>query len=554
MNTSISDPNLAERELLPAEVFAQFAAHDDTLDSLLATRAATVPDAEAMVFESRVWTYAQLKSASDALAAQLSREGVSSGDTIAHISLNSDCAVVLFLAVARLGAVFVPLNPALTDDELRYQTQHAGVKRIYARAADLPRMESLIDAGEAATPQLSTLEDIGRDDEDAADIVERLCGAVESLADSLPRPKPDDGLVVIYTSGTTGLPKGVLHTHRNLVWSAEVFVGRLRLQREERLLTVFPLFHVNALFYSFGGALAVGGTFITVPKFSASKFWDLAAATRATQLNILAALGTILALRRRDEFNPAHRIAKIYGGPISQEMFRVFQEEFRVPLLIEGYGMSEIPSSCSNPYDGPQKLGSIGVAGIHPRFPGRFAELRVADDEGRDVAMGEEGELMVRTPIMFKEYLNDPDKTREAFRDGWFCTGDIVRRDNDGYFYFIARKKDIIRKRGENISGAELDHTLARHPQIAEAATIAVPSELGEDEIFAVLVAKPGVTVSPAEVYSWCRDNMAPIKVPRYIAFTDALPKTPTQRVAKHQLKKQTTLFDSAHDMEKAKA
>ena len=255
-----------------------------------------------------------------------------------------------------------------------------------------------------------------------------LAGAPANGAVPSESAQPDDAVVVIYTSGTTGFPKGVVHTHRTYILAAEGFVSRMYLQPEERLLTVMPFFHINALFYSLGGAMACGGMLITVPRFSASRFWRLAAESGATEFNFLAAVGGILINRPRAEFDPDHRITKLYGGPISDRMAQVFGGEFHVPALIEGYGMSEIPGACCNPFLGPHKAGSIGLPAVHPVYPGAFSELRVIDDEGHDRPLGETGELVVRTPMMFKEYLDDPVQTAAAFRDGWCLTGDLVRR------------------------------------------------------------------------------------------------------------------------------
>jgi crotonobetaine/carnitine-CoA ligase len=339
-----------------------------------------------------------------------------------------------------------------------------------------------------------------------------------------------------------------VHSQRNYVLAGEAFVARLYLQPEDRLLALLPFFHINALFYSLGGALACGGTLITARKFSASVFWNFAAESRATQFNFLAAVGSILMKRARTEFNPRHRIRKMYGAPITAEMLRVFNEEFHVPYVIEGYGMTEIPGAACNPFLGPHKLASIGVAAVHPRFPGNFSALRVEDESGGEPPLGEVGELLVQTPIVFKEYLNDPEQTAASFRDGWFLTGDLVRKDSDDYFYFVARKKDIIRRRGENISGAELDRVVSSHPGVLEAAAIGVPSELGEEEILVVVVPKPGFQIQVAELLAFCREHLAEIKVPRYIAFAESLPHTPSHRVAKHRLKAEAGLIASAVD------
>jgi crotonobetaine/carnitine-CoA ligase len=528
-----------------ADVLNRYPGPVRTIPELLRSRAAVVPEQPAVEFEARAWTYAQLAAGSAALAQRLAASGVRPGDRVAHVESNSDIAVLLFLATVSLGAIFVPMNPALTDDDLAYQLGHCGAMLLATSAAEAARFDALVQRIGLAAQRL-LLEDIGLA---AADAGAALALLRTTGVAALPALTPETSAVVIYTSGTTGRPKGVLHSHANYVLSAEAFVGRLDLQPDDRLLTVFPLFHVNALFYSLGGALAAGGAFITARRFSASTFWTLAAKTRATELNILASLAKILAVRPRSEFDPAHRIRVIYGGPISAEIFDAFHNEFHVPVLLEGYGMSEIPAAACNPLHGVQKVGSIGLPGTHPLRTGPFVEMRVCNEQGETVPDGTLGELQVRTPAMFLGYLNDPEQTRTSFQDGWFRTGDLVRRDADGYLYFVARQKDIIRRRGENISGAELDRVVESHPQVAQAAAIAVPSELGEDEVLVAVVPAPQAQLSHDEVAAWCRARLAPVKRPRYIVFVDALPQTPTQRVAKHLLRQDTTLLARARDM-----
>ena len=519
-----------------ADVLNRYPGPVQTIHELLQSRAAVVPQRPAVEFEDRVWTYAQLAAGSQALAHRLVALGVKRGDRVAHVETNSDLAVLLFLATVSLGAIFVPMNPALTDDDLGYQLGHCGAALVVTSAAESPRFDRVLQ-GIALAAQRLLLEDI-----------ERAATGI-ALPFAAPQLAPELPAVVIYTSGTTGRPKGVLHSHANYVLSAEAFVGRLDLQPDDRLLTVFPLFHINALFYSLGGALAAGGTFITARRFSASTFWALAARTRATELNILASLAKILAVRPRSEFDTSHRIRLIYGGPISGDIFDIFRNDFHVPVLLEGYGMSEIPAAACNPLHGPQKLGSFGLPGTHPLRDGPFVQMRVCDDQGRALPDDTVGELQVRTPALFLGYLNDPGQTAASFQEGWFRTGDLVRRDADGSHFFVARQKDIIRRRGENISGAELDRVVESHPQVAQAAAIAVPSELGEDEVLVAVVAAPQAQLSHEDVAAWCRTRLAPSKQPRYIVFVDALPQTPTQRVAKHVLRQDTTLLARARDM-----
>jgi crotonobetaine/carnitine-CoA ligase len=288
---------------------------------------------------------------------------------------------------------------------------------------------------------------------------------------------------------------------------------------------------------------------VLVPKFSASSFWRTAAESGATQANIIAAVGNILARRPEEEFDARHRIRVIYGGPITPEQERIFSERFKVPVLIEGYGMTEIPGACNNPFDGEKRPYSMGQAARHPDPRVKFAEMRVVDDEGKDVPDGTIGELIVRTPILMQGYYKDPEQTAASFIDGWFKTGDLVKRDADGYFFFVARKKDIIRRRGENISGAEIDRVIGDHPAVVQCAALAVPAELGEDEILVAITLKPGAQVSAEEIADWCGARLAAIKVPRYVAFVDSLPQTATHRVAKFKLRGDKELLARAVDL-----
>jgi crotonobetaine/carnitine-CoA ligase len=533
-------------DLNPRQVLDLYPPHGDTIPSLLASRRTVAGHKPVLIFEHRTWTYAQLEEASSQLAGVLLRLGARRGDCVALVSLNSDVSLILFLATARMGALFVPLNPALTEAELGQLLGHCRPTLVAVQPPDVARLERVSRSLESA-PRLLPLDEIGTGAAQVSEILARIHQqAARGPAAAVAPVAPDDPAVVIYTSGTTGFPKGVVHSHRNYVWAAEAFVERMHLQPWERLMTVLPFFHVNALFYSWGGALAAGAALVTTSRFSASQLWRLAAETGATQFNMLAAIGNILLKRPRGEFDPRHQIRKIYGGPIPAEVHRGFQEEFNVPTLIEGYGMTEIPGACQNPFGGLQKIGSIGKPAGHPRLDRPFVQMRVVDEAGMDVPRGEIGELLVKTPILMREYLRDPEQTRAATREGWFCTGDLVREDEDGYYYFVARKRDIIRRRGENISGAELDRILLEHPAILEAATIGVPSELGEEEVMAVLVPRAKPAPSPQEIIDWCQGRMAAMKIPRFVVFVDELPHTSSQRVAKYRLKQDRTLLAKA--------
>jgi crotonobetaine/carnitine-CoA ligase len=227
----------------------------------------------------------------------------------------------------------------------------------------------------------------------------------------------------------------------------------------------------------------------------------------------------------------------------------VFRDEFNMPHVIEGFGMSEIPGALNNPFDGERRVRSMGKPSTHPDPAIKLTELKVIDDDGNTVAPGTIGELAVKTPTILQGYFKDPEQTRNAFRDGWFLTGDLAWYDKDGYFWFVARKKDIIRKRGENISGAELDRVIGNHPAVLEAAAIPVPADLGEDEILVAVVLREGQKATAQDIADWCREHLAAIKVPRYVTFVATLPHTPTHRVEKFKMRQDKTLLERAVDL-----
>lgn len=519
-----------------------YASHDQTVWGLLQSRAQSDPSRTLLGFEGRLTTYAQAAERTEWTSRSLSALGIVKGDRVAILAANSDLYVLLLFSLARIGAVAVPVNPELTAAEAGYIFRHAGVAAIActgatiskARAAcvDLPVAPRLLQLGGDAGSAIVLQESVAQPHP-----------AVKPAAD------PDNTWLTLYTSGTTGLPKGVMHSQRNFVIAGEAFVERMHLQPEDRLLMVLPLFHVNALFYSLGGALAAGASLLIVARFSASAFWKTVAAGGVTQVNIIGAVGNILRKRPRSEFVPGHSLRKIYGAGMTAETLEAFPSEFGVPTLIEGYGLTEVPGVCSNPFTGPQKPGSIGMPARHPKHDRPFTEMRILDEDGEDLPAGHTGEIAVRSPIAMQGYYCDPEATAAAFCQGWFLTGDLGYRDADGYYYFVARKKDIIRRRGENVSGAEIDRVVGSHPKVLEAAAIAVPSELGEDEILIVVVPRPGESLAPAEIGDWCATRLAPWKRPRFFAHADSLPYTPTHRVAKFKLKKDTSLLQRAVEL-----
>jgi crotonobetaine/carnitine-CoA ligase len=528
----------AERRT-PLEVLRLYPAHEETLWGMLASRAAVDPSRPFLRFENTVRSYGEALEFVERAARALAARGISKGDRVAVMAPNSDISILLFFALARLGAILVPVNPELGIEEAAYILRHAEVAAAFCAPAALATAQAAC-VGMARQPWIS----------ETGAVAELTCSPPAVAVPEVAQIRADDTCLILYTSGTTGFPKGVMHSQRNFVLAGEAFVERMQLQPEDRLFVILPLFHINALFYSLGGACASGASLLIAPKFSASNFWRAAADGGATEVNILAAVGHILARRPRCEFVPGHRIRKVYGAPISREIEEVFRTDFGVPVVIEGYGMTEVPGACNNPFDGPRKPGSLGRAARHPDDARVFAEMRVVDEQGNDVPDGQTGELAVRTPIVMQGYYRDPEQTAQAFQGDWFLTGDLGYRDGEGYYYFVARKKDIIRRRGENVSGAELDRVFGSHPDVVEAAAIAVPSDLGEDDILVALVVRPGAKCEMSEIAAWCAERLAPIKRPRYLVQIDSLPRTSTHRLAKFKLNEDSTLLARAVDLQ----
>lgn len=528
----------------PLEVLALYPGHDYTLAGAFASRAQRAPERPFMLFSGYTWSWREFGQAVDGAARVLLARGIRKGDRFGVMARNCDGHVLLLFALARIGAIMVPVNPEFGADEARYVLHHAEVSAVAAGSDTL-------DVARAACEGLATapwfvLLDAGRHD------VPLLRDLIARAPDATLRGgiSPEDTCLIVYTSGTTGFPKGAMHSQRSFVTGGEAFVQRVYLQDDDRVMIVLPLFHINALFYSVAGALAAGASMVIVSKFSATTFWQTAVDSGATEVNIIEAIGTILKNRPRSEFRPEHRIRKVYG--VRQSVAETFRNEFGIPHLIGGYGMTEIPGVTCNPFEGPGKPGSMGPIGRHPDPQRAWAQCRVVDEEGHDVPDGAVGELLVKTPIIMQGYFRDPEQTRAAFVDGWFQTGDLVRRDADGYFFFVARKKDIIRRRGENIAGAELDRVIGEHPGVHEAAAIPVAAELGEDEILVAVVPKPGYDVTAEEIARWCHERLAPMKVPRYVVFVETLPHTPTHKIAKMALRADATLKERATDLAKS--
>ena len=376
-----------------------------------------------------------------------------------------------------------------------------------------------------------------------------LTDLIESAED---RPPPtadvrdEDPLGIIYTSGTTGPPKGAMISNFNYLNTGRVWADRLVEVREDDLFfTTLPLFHANAQMFTTMGALSSGRPYILRERFSASRFFDEIRQYDATIFNYIGGMLTMLMkqpARADDADNPARAT---FGGAASREIWQDFEKRFGV-TIVEGFGLTESGGVCLCNPPGKIKVGSIGR-------PVPYADAAVWDENLQEVPPGQTGEIVVKPKVpsaMFMGYYKQPDKTDEAWAGGWFHTGDRGYTDEDGYFYFVDRVKDCIRRRGENISSFDVEKVVNSHPKVLESAAVGVPAELGEDEVKIYVVLRPGQEIDPAELLEFCEERMAYFMIPRYVEIVEEFPKTATERIQKFELRKQGV--GQAWDREKA--
>ncbi len=517
-----------------------------TLPCLLADAVRDVPGHPLLVDDHGTLTYEQVDRASDR-AAHLWRElGVRSGDRVVLAMDNCPEFLVAWFGLAKLGAVLVAVNPRFQTDETAYLVRHSGA----AVALVDPVHEAVLAGVRERGCALACVVSTGAGG-DGAPLGERLAEQPSGPVDV--EVSPDDVLTLIYTSGTTGLPKAVMQTHRSFVLTGEAYASWLRMSDTDRAYVCLPLAHINAQAYSTMGVLAARATMVVAPRFSAGTFWPDVRRHGVTMFNFIGAMMVILASGEpapEDADNPV-RIA--YSGSVAGLTLERRQElEQRYGLLLRtGFGMSETTFGFIEPYDGPVRQGSIGRPRGHPDPEVPSSEVRVVRDDGTDAADGETGELLMRNETLMLGYFDDPERTRRALVDGWLHTGDLGRRDADGWFTFVDRKKDVIRRRGENVSSVEVERVLAAHPAVRQAAVIGVPSPMMDEDLLAYVQLTEGRAASAEELWAWVGERLASFKVPRYVEFTTSLPVTSTQKIAKAVLKERALTAPGArHDRE----
>jgi crotonobetaine/carnitine-CoA ligase len=490
-----------------------------TLPSVLRDGAERHPDRELLVFDtldggSASWSWSQVLGCSSALAERFADLGVRRGHAI-HLHLaNRPEFLFAWFAAAHLGARIVPTNTAATSTELGYIVGHA-------EAA-----VSLTDEAGEATVRAAT-----------GGVVltcERDLDLDAATTPAASAAGPGDDLAIMYTSGTTSRPKGVRVTHANYVYAGETVAAGLGLTPEDRFLTVLPLFHANAQYYSTMATLVSGGTLVLAARFTASGYVGLAVRHRATVGSLFAApIRMILAQHARPDWRHHHLRVIAFAQNLTEAEHARWDELIGAPLL-QLYGMTEtIGPPLMNPLWGPRRHDAIGRPVLGYR-------CRIVREDGTAVEeVGEPGELHVAgVPgvSLMAGYLNDREATDAVMARGWLRTGDLVRRDPDGLLSFVGRTRDMIKRAGENVAAGEVEEVLIDHPAVLDAAVVGVPDAMRDEKIVAFVVLADGQAADEDELRTWCAARLARFRVPSHVRIESELPRTAVGKIRKHVL------------------
>ena len=482
---------------------------------------------EAFLVGAERRTFGQAHLESLRLATALAELGVGAGDLVATLMGNRVELLLTWFATAQLGAVEVPVNPAFRGASLEYLLNHCGARVVVVdeeRAEVLARLGGRLEAVETVVVAGGEVE-----------LPWRTLGYRELVEQAEPVERPDVDpsalMAVMYTSGTTGHPKGVMESHRCAMHWGVNYATYMDVGAGDTNYLFPPLFHAMSQFLGVVPALLTRSRIAVGTGFSASRFWDDCRRDEVTLFNFTGGVLSFLSKQPPCEDDADNPVRRALGVPIPDDLYPGFEERFGLTLL-PPFGTSECSVVCySRP--GEVRRGSSGRP--IPEY-----EVRVVDDLGASVPAGVVGEIVTRpkhADSMMRGYFKQPEVTVGAFRDLWYHTGDLGRLDADGYLYFVDRKKDAIRRRGENISSFEIERVVDRLPDVLESAAVGVPSEHGEEEVKLAVVLQPGAALTADALWTYCDEELPAFMVPRYLEFRDALPQTDTQRVRKFAIR-----------------
>jgi long-chain acyl-CoA synthetase len=488
------------------------------LASILKDTAERHGDRTAIKLDDAEVTYDQLDEASARAAALLREKGVEPGDRVGIMLPNVPYFAVAYYGVLRAGGVVVPMNVLLKGREAAFYLKDPEAKLVFA-------WHDFAEAAEKGA------------EEAGAEVIEVKPGEFEKLLsehepdDEIADRDDDDTAVILYTSGTTGKPKGAELTHANLSRNAEVAAGLAESSEEDVLLGALPLFHSFGQTCGLNASIRAGSCLSMIPRFDPGKALEIIQRDKVTIFQGVPTMYTaMLHHDDRDDYDTSSLRACMSGGSaMPVEVMRGFEEAFGCKVL-EGYGLSETsPVASFNHIDKERKPGSIGT-------PIEGVEMRVVDEDGNEVDQGEVGEIVIKGHNVMKGYWNREDATEETIKDGWFHSGDMGKVDEDGYFFIVDRKKEMIIRGGYNVYPREIEEVMYEHPAVAEVAVVGVPDDNMGEEVGAAVALKKGEDVSEDELRDFVKNEVANYKYPRRIWFVDELPKGPTGKILKREI------------------
>ena len=506
-----------------------------TVVAALARRVDSDPDGPYLDFEGDAHSAREIDAAANRMAAVFARSGVGRGDRIATLLDNRAEQVVSFFAASKLAAVQVPINTAYKGEFLRHQLADSGSKVIVVQGDFAGRVVPI--AG-SEVPELGAAIVVGPPDE-VIDVVPThdWDGLLASSSDELMPDagvRPADLACFIYTAGTTGPSKGCMLPHNYIVALADQIARAWQRRPDDVVITPLPLFHFNAISVCVVGTLVVGGKSAIARRFSVSRFWPEVRRTGATIASMLGSLAILIADADDHADQQGHRLRLCAAAPMPPDIDRIWNARFGCKTFSAGYGLTEASLISMLPAGETNKPGAAGKPNTVD------FDVRLVDDDDVEVSVGEIGEIVCRPTgpnLMFAGYWRRPEETVSVLRNLWFHTGDLGRLDDDGFLSFVDRKKDYLRRRGENISSFEMERTYHGHPAIKDVAVHSVASDVGEDDVKVTAVLQPDVGLTEAELCEWSVERVPYFAVPRYIEFRDDLPRNPVGRVLKYQLR-----------------
>ena len=493
----------------------------------------------AYIFGDQSFTYGELEQSINRFADSLTKLGIQKGDHVALLLGNSPHYIISLYGALKTGATVIPVNPIYTPSEIGYILNNGDVKLVVA-------LDKLVPLFAKMSEKLPKIEHIiscpTSNDEFDYDQFPSLIGKLEPFTRLIergsssydgPTLQEDETAVILYTSGTTGKPKGAMLTHRNIFSNAMDVGSYLQMSESDRIIATLPMFHVFCLTVALNAPLMTGATVIVVPKFSPAEIFRL---TKKYNATVFAGVPTMYNfLLQYEDGNPQDlhtlRLCISGGASMPVALLHGFENKFNV-VISEGYGLSEAsPVTCFNPLDRARKPGSIGTSIWH-------VENKVVNELGEEVAPGEVGELIVKGPNVMKGYYKMEEETAHTIRNGWLYTGDLAKQDEEGYFYIVDRKKDLILVGGYNVYPREVEEVLYNHPNIVEAAVVGVPDPECGETVKSYIVTN-SKNIKEEDIIAYCREHLAKYKIPSSVEFLDELPKNTTGKILRRALKEQ---------------